>query len=260
MNCSARGAAVVTGLAQAVGDLAEQRVAAVGGAEVQDRALVGDGHEVALVLGGALAEVLQVTGHVDGTDEVGGVLELVEVGDADTRHPDHVQHDRAVVGELHAGGVRLERRALRGHQVGDDVHRLAGRLAAHPAQLGLGHLLAVAPVVVDALVLRIRRRDDRALLRARGVLEVGPRVVETLAGGLQLTGLQRLRHQAGVVGGVDHLDAGRAGDAGPVGDVLPDVRVGDPRLVEDLLHVAARHCGAVDHRLRLPGSARWRPR
>ena len=57
--------AVVGGLAQAVGDLAQQRVAAVGRAEVQDRALVGDGDEVALVVGGALAEVLQVAGDVD---------------------------------------------------------------------------------------------------------------------------------------------------------------------------------------------------
>jgi hypothetical protein len=45
----ARGPAVVGRLAQAVGDLAQQRVAAVGRAVVQDRALVGDRDEVALV-------------------------------------------------------------------------------------------------------------------------------------------------------------------------------------------------------------------
>jgi hypothetical protein len=74
MNCSARKAEAQPSyerLAQAVGDLAEQRVAAVRRAEVQDRALVGDGHEVALVVRGALAEVLQVAGDVHGADEVG---------------------------------------------------------------------------------------------------------------------------------------------------------------------------------------------
>ena len=63
--------AVVRPLPQAVRDLAEQRVAAVGRAEVQDRALVGDRHEVALVAVGALAEVLQVAGDVDRADERG---------------------------------------------------------------------------------------------------------------------------------------------------------------------------------------------
>ena len=75
----ARRPAVVGGLAQAVGDLAEQRVAAVGRAEVQDRALVGDGDEVALVVRGALAEVLQVAGDVDGADEAVRVGEVVDV-------------------------------------------------------------------------------------------------------------------------------------------------------------------------------------
>ncbi len=63
------GPAVVAGLAQAVGDLAQQRVAAIGGAEVQDRALVRDRREQALVVRGALAEVRQVAFDVDGADE-----------------------------------------------------------------------------------------------------------------------------------------------------------------------------------------------
>ena len=109
--------AVVGGLAQAVGDLAEQRVAAVGRAEVQDRALVGDGDEVALVVRGALAQVLQVAGDVDAADEAVRVGEVVDVVDADARHADHVQDDGAVVGQLDAGGVGLERRAGRRHQV-----------------------------------------------------------------------------------------------------------------------------------------------
>ena len=63
---------------------------------MQDRALVGDGDEVALVVGRALAEVLQVAGDVHGAHEAVRVGEVVDVLDADPRHPDHVQHDGAV--------------------------------------------------------------------------------------------------------------------------------------------------------------------
>ena len=234
----ARRPAVVAGLPQAVGDLAQQRVAAVRRPEVQDRALVGHGDEVALVLGGALPEVGQVAGDVHGPDEHLRGLEVVEVGDADAGHPDHVQHDRAVVGQLDAGGVGLQRRAGRRHQVGDDVHRLAARGAAHPLQLAGGHLLGVAPVVVDAPVLGLAGGHDRALLRARGVLEVAARVVETLTRREELPGVEGLRHQAVVVGGVDHLDAVGLGDPGPVGHVLAHVRVLHTCLVEGLLHIA----------------------
>ncbi len=117
--------AVVGGLAQAVRDLAEQRVAAVGRAEVQDRPLVGDGDEVALVLRGALAEVLQVAGHVHGAHEAVRVGQVVDELDAHPGHPVHVQDDAAVVGQLDASRVLLERGAGRGHQVRDDVHGLA---------------------------------------------------------------------------------------------------------------------------------------
>ena len=244
----ARGAAVVAGLPETVGDLAEQRVAAVGGAEVQDRALVGDGHEVALVVGGPLAEVGQVAGDVDGAHELLGVLEALEVGHPDPRHPDHVQHDGPVVGELDPGGVRLERRAGRRHQVGDDVHRLAAGGAAHPLELAGGHLVGVTPVVVDALVLGLAGGDDRALLRARGVLEVAARVVDAVAGREELTVVERLLHQACVVGGVDHLDPVGLGDAGPVGDVLTHVGVGHACLVEGLFH--------IDHVSPFKGTAR----
>src|SRR3712207_9096900 len=64
---------------QAVGDLAQQRVAAVGGPVVQDRALVGDGDEVPLVLRRAVAQVLQVAGDVHGADEAALVGQLVDV-------------------------------------------------------------------------------------------------------------------------------------------------------------------------------------
>jgi hypothetical protein len=102
--------AVVGGLAQAVGDLAEQRVAAVGRPVVQDRALVGHGDEPALVLVGALAELLQVAGDVHGAHEAVLVGEVVDVVHAHPGHPDHVQHHRPAVGELDARRVGLQRR------------------------------------------------------------------------------------------------------------------------------------------------------
>ena len=62
------------------------------------------------------------------------------------------------------------------------------------------HLRGRAPVVVDALVGRVARRDDRALLGAGGVLGVAARVVEPLARGQELAGVERLLDQPGVVG------------------------------------------------------------
>ena len=68
---------------------------------------VGDRHEVALVGGRALPEVLEVAGDVHGAHEV--VAHLVEVVNADARHADHLQDHVAVVGDLHSGGEPIER-------------------------------------------------------------------------------------------------------------------------------------------------------
>src|SRR5437667_443348 len=64
----ARRPAVVGGLPQPVCDLAEQRVAAVGRAEVQYGPLVGDCDKAALVTGRTLAELLEITGNVHRAD------------------------------------------------------------------------------------------------------------------------------------------------------------------------------------------------
>ena len=233
----AGGAAVVAGLAQTVGDLAQQRVAAVGGAEVKDRTLVGDRREETLVLVGALAEVGQVAGHVHRTDEGAGVLEVVDVVDADARHPDHLLHDRAAVGELDTGGVGLQRRAGGSHQVGNDVHRLALGGAGHALGERRDGLLGGLPVVVDALVLRVGGGDHGALLGARGVLAVGTAVVAATLDREELTGLQGLLKEPLVVDRADYLDALGTGHPCPVGHVLAHMRIRQPRLIEDLLNV-----------------------
>ena len=212
---------------------------------MQDRALVGDGHEVALVVGGALAEVLQVAGDVDRADERVRVLEVVDVLHADAGHPDHVEHDRAGVGELDTGGPRREHVARGCHQVGDDVHRLALRGAAHPVVEHRLHLRRRAPVVVDALVLLVARRDDGALLGAGGVLVVAAGVVAPLPCHLQLAGGHGLLEQARVVGGVDHLDALGAGELGVLLHELTDLGVRQPGVVQGCLEICHR---ATSHR------------
>ena len=177
---------------------------------MQDEALVGDRDEVALVVGRALAEVLEVAGDVDAAHEARRLGEVLDVRDADPRHADHVQHDRAVVGEFDTCRVGLERRAGRRHQVGHDVHRLAARRAAHALFEQRLHLTRRTPVVVDAGVGRIGGGDDGAVLRPRGVLGVAARVVAALAGRSDLAGGERFLDQPRVVGGADDLDARRA--------------------------------------------------
>jgi hypothetical protein len=235
--------AVVGGLPQPVRDLAQQRVAAIGRAEMQDRPLVRDGDEVALVVRRSLAELLQLAGDVDAAHEAVRVVEVVDVPDADSGHPDHVQDDRAVVGQLDAGRVRLERRPGRRHQVRHHVHRLAGRRAPHPLLEQRGHLGRRPPVVVDAAVGRVARRDDRALLGAGGVLGVAARVVEALPRGEDLAGRERLLDQPVVVGGADDLDPGRARVRGPVPHVRSDSIVRYPCPVEGGVdvHLARSH-------------------
>ena len=235
-----RRPAVVRRLAQAVGDLAEQRVAAVGRAEVQDRPLVGDGHEVARVVGRPLAEVLQVAGHVHGLHELVGVVEVLDVLHADPRHPDHVQHHGAGVGELDAGGPGRELVAGRRHQVWDDVHRLAARGTAHALLEQRPHLRGGPPVVVDTPVALAVGGHDRPLLGAGGVLVVAPGVVAPLPCWQQLTGVQRLLDQTRVVLGVDDLYALGPRQVRPVAHVLAHLRVRQPRFVQCRCHIHHR--------------------
>ncbi len=209
---------------------------------MQDRALVGNGHEVALVLRGALTEVGEVTGHVHGAHEVVGLGQVVDQVDADPGHPDHVEADGAVVGDLDTGGVLLQRRAGRSHEIGDDVHRLAGEGALHVALDDRPDLVGVAPVVVDALVLLAGGRDDGALLGACRVLAVAARIVETLTRRLDLARRKGLLDQAGVVGRADDLDPVRLQVLGPVLDVIAHRLVAQSSVVQHLVH--------VDHRCR----------
>ena len=81
---------------------------------------------------------------------------------------------------------------------------------------------------------------DGALLRACGVLVVAARVVEPVSDRQQLTGVQGLLDEACVVGSAHHLDAVGARDPGPVADVLADVRVREPSLVQHLVDVGHR--------------------
>ena len=251
----ARGPAVVGGLAQAVGDLAQQGVAAVGRAEVQDRALVGDGGEQPPVVGGALPHGVEVPGGVDGAHEEAGVVQAVEVARPHAGHAQHLQDDDAVVGELDADGPAGQRRAGRGHEVGHDVHGPARHGAAHALDLLGAHLIGVAPVVVHAPVGGVVGGHDRALLGAGGVPGVGVGQVAVAARLDDLPGLQGLGEQALVGVGVDDLDAVGGEDAGPLGDEFVDMGVGQTGPRED--RGGVRHGGS--NRRAGPRGRRRRP-
>ena len=151
----ARRPAVVGGLAQAVGDLAEQGIPTIRD-EPKWRVvpLVGDGHEVALVVGRSLAEVLQVAAHVDGANELVRVIEVLQEFGADARHAGCGLSDGSrVSGDLHPGGPGARIPGSAG--VGDDVKRLARRSAPRGRQ-GAGETSwrPAAGVVVDGLAPR----------------------------------------------------------------------------------------------------------
>jgi hypothetical protein len=177
---------------------------------------------------------------VHGADEAVRVLEVVDELHADAGHAHHVQHDGAGVGQLDAGRPGGEVVAGRRHQVGDDVHGLADRGAAHALLEERLHLRGGAPVVVDAPVLGVAGGDDGALLGAGGVLVVAAGVVAALAGRLDLAGLERLLHQTGVVGRVDDLDPLDARELRVVPDVLADAGIRDPRGIQCCLNLCHR--------------------
>ena len=97
--------------------LAEQRVAAVAGADAPDQLLLGEVQDVAR-LG------IEVADGVQARHELAAVLlERVHRHLAHARHDAHIGDDVGAIGDLDADlGVR---RASGAHQVGDDVHRAA---------------------------------------------------------------------------------------------------------------------------------------
>ena len=91
----ALGARLPAGDPQRVALLAEQRVAAVTGAEAFDREFLGKVHDKA-ALGIELADGVQPA------HEIPVVRDTLERGSAGARHDQHVEHDVGAVGDLHA--------------------------------------------------------------------------------------------------------------------------------------------------------------
>ena len=84
---------LVTGDAQCVALFAEQRVAAVAGADALDRQLLGEMHDEALVR-------VEIARRVQTLDEVAFALDAPECFVAHTRHQLHVHDDVGAVGDL----------------------------------------------------------------------------------------------------------------------------------------------------------------
>src|SRR5580700_4263376 len=72
------------------------------------------------------------------------------------------------------------------------------------------------PVVVDARVRPVGGGDDRALLRARCVLDIAAGVVTSLARRQDLASGERFLDEPGVVSRPDDLNPLRASEPGPV--------------------------------------------
>ena len=176
--------AMVAGDAQREALLAEQRVAAVAGADAPDRVLLGEVHdEAALRARGRRASAGPGT-------KSSRAAELVEGGLAHARHDAHVGDDVGAVGDLDAD--LAERRAERAHDVRHDVHRPA----LHRARRRAGPTLARAPpagaiqLLVGPASSRARLADEREVLGARDV--VGVAAVQVAARGvLRVEALER---------------------------------------------------------------------
>ncbi len=204
--------------------LAEQRVAAVAGAEGPDLARLRVVDDVLVVLVAGPGDVLDALAErhpdrVHAGDEVAVGAERVERRLAHPGHDPHRDRDVGGVGQLHADFGDLG--AERAHRERHHVHRAAGHAALEEAVQRLPHLGRVAPVVGRAGVLLGLRADEGAVLDPGDVGGVGEGEVgvRTLGVGEALEGAgvdQGLRQGVVLLGRavapVDGVGLGQGGD------------------------------------------------
>ncbi len=222
------------GDAQGVALLAEQRVAAVAGAEGPDRALLGELHDVLGVAARPRDVVLAgLEGHADrvqGRHELGvELVHLLQHGGADAGHHAHAGGDVGGVGDLDA-----EHRVLGlevAHHEGDDVHRAALHAPLVEVAHEDLHLLGVHPVVGGPAVLLVDRADVGAVLHAGDVDRVG-RGVEGVGLDRGVEPRERAARDEGLgelgpllVGAGDPVDAVGLGHLGDLVDEVEDALV-----------------------------------
>ena len=151
--------------------LAEQRVAAVAGAEALDREFLGKVHDEA-PLG------IEITDRVQAADEGAVPADAFERAAAHARHQLHVEHDIGAVGDFDAAAG--ERRIERTHAIGDDVQRPAlhasGEERVHLPVCCIGR----QPVIVRTGIVLAAGADEGDMLDPGDVL--GIRAVEYAAG------------------------------------------------------------------------------
>ena len=195
--------------------LAEQRVAAVAGAERPDLTRLGEVHDPLLV-GVARPRHVGLAGRerradrVHARDELAVDAEHVERGLPGARHRAHAQRDVRGVGDLDAD-VR-ERRSEGAHAERDDVHGAPAHRAPEQAVERGPHLGRRPPVVGGAGVDLGLGADEGAVLDPGDVVRVGagPERVGPLLGveGGEGARLDELLHEelALVVGAVEPVD------------------------------------------------------
>ncbi len=161
--------------AQRVALLAEQRVAAVAGADALDRELFREVHDEAAV-------GIQIADRVQALHERAVALDPVQRGRAHARHDAHVDHDVGAVGDLHAAA--RERRVDRPHAVRDHIHRAAAHRAVEQRIDFAVRFSRIHPVVVRTGVVAVARADERQVLDASDVGGTGAMQVTIRVGGL----------------------------------------------------------------------------
>src|SRR6056297_1788928 len=180
-------AGLPAGDAQRMALLAEQRVAAVTGADAADGEFFREMHDVAVVR-------VQIAGGMHAFDEVAVPLDACERGVAHAGHELHVGDHVGAVGDLHAAAC--VGRVHGSHAVGDDVHRAALHAAVEQAvelRVSLGR---VHPVVVGAGIGLAAGADESEVFDPRHVRGVGAVQVAVGVGVLvqfhEIAGLQHL--------------------------------------------------------------------
>ena len=174
--------------AQSKALLAQQNVSAVAGVHGDDRIVLREVADVAL-LSVDLALAVQAAHPVVAVAQ--SLPDLL----AHAGHDGHVQHNIDGVGQLHASLGEMG--ADRAHGVGDDIHRAALVAALCDVIQHLVRLLGIHPVVGRAGVLLLLGADEGSVLHTGNVVDGG--AVQVAARQLLLVELNHLAGGAGLL-------------------------------------------------------------
>ncbi len=154
----------MTGDAQGVALLAQQRIAAIAGTEGLDGELLREVHDEAAV-------GVQLAGGMQALHEVTFALDARQCRRAHAGHDPHIGHHVGRIGDFHTAA--RQGRINRAHAIGNDIQRAATHAAVKQCiDLGVrftrGH-----PMIVGAGVFALGRADEGEMLHARHIVGMG---------------------------------------------------------------------------------------